>query len=673
MNLANRRGQTLPGRVRTVAALVLVLLGRAAMVPAATFTVNSTVDVVDANLGDGLCQTLSGSCTLRAAIQQTNALGGMDTIVLPNLGTYTLTIPGTGEDASATGDLDIADELAIQGTGQPTIDGGSLDRVFQMFLPLGPVGIHGVTIVGGASPSGEDGGAIFNYADLTIEGCRILGNTSGATIPFGGGGGIANSGFLTLRDSLVSGNSSPGASGGGVASAGPATIERSTIDGNWAAAAGGGVGTTADLVIRESTVSNNFIVSGGLGAGLVINGGTTTVVDSTVSGNTLVNGTGAGIFFATGTALVVNNSTIARNDAGGSGGGGGIGSFFGPDQPITISNTILTDNSGGTSPDCNTTLTSAGFNLIARPSCPTSGDPTGNLIGGSANLGPLQDNGGSTFTHMLLAGSQALDAGNNVLAVGSGGPACAASDQRGGPRPMGARCDIGAVEPGCGNDVPDPGEICDSPCCDATCSANLPTGSPCDTGTPCSSCDLSGSCVVAPATTCKVPLGSKKAFLLLKNGGTPDKNVAIWKWQRGDTTTIEELGDPVTGTTEYQLCVFDSSNNVLMAASVPPGGLVPQCGTNPCWKTLANGNLKYGNKSALPGGIAQLTLTPGLGGKAKIALKAKGAGLQFPATPLADPLLHVQLQQRGSDRCWDASFGFYVLKNKVEGYKALGN
>ena len=237
---------------------------------------------------------------------------------------------------------------------------------------------------------------------------------------------------------------------------------------------------------------------------------------------------------------------------------------------------------------------------------------------------------------MLLAGSQALDAGNNVLAVGSGG-------RRGRQRPARRSASDGALRHRCRrarlrNDALDPGEICDSPCCDATCSANLPTGSPCDTGTPCSSCDLSGSCVVAPATTCKVPLGSKKAFLPPRERRHAGQERRDLQWQRGDTTTIEELGDPVTGTTEYQLCVFDSSNNVLMAASVPPGGLVPQCGTNPAGRRWRTATLKYGNKSAFLGGIAQLTLTPGLGGKAKIALKAKGAGLQFPATPLADLL-----------------------------------
>src|SRR3990172_8808874 len=95
--------------VLSFAGLVVLLISIAAdggrPAHAAEFTVNSTADAVDASLGDGTCDDGSGNCTLRAAIQEANALSGPDTIDLP-AGTYTLTIPGTGEDAAATGDLD---------------------------------------------------------------------------------------------------------------------------------------------------------------------------------------------------------------------------------------------------------------------------------------------------------------------------------------------------------------------------------------------------------------------------------------------------------------------------------------------------------------------------------------------------------------------------------------
>src|SRR5439155_10912015 len=94
---------------------VVALTGWAfARAEAATFTVDCTMDDVDAAPGDGICATATGECTLRAAIQETNALPGPDSITLP-AGTYTLTIPGTGEDIAATGDLDVTDDLDIRG------------------------------------------------------------------------------------------------------------------------------------------------------------------------------------------------------------------------------------------------------------------------------------------------------------------------------------------------------------------------------------------------------------------------------------------------------------------------------------------------------------------------------------------------------------------------------
>lgn len=45
-----------------------------------TFVVNSTGDAVDSNVGDGLCNA-GGACTLRAAIQEANAVPGKDTII----------------------------------------------------------------------------------------------------------------------------------------------------------------------------------------------------------------------------------------------------------------------------------------------------------------------------------------------------------------------------------------------------------------------------------------------------------------------------------------------------------------------------------------------------------------------------------------------------------------
>src|SRR3989442_999830 len=98
----------------SLAAPVLATPGQAA-----TFTVDTTLDLVDAVSGDGLCATASGACSLRAAVQESRALLGPDTIILPS-GIYTLTIAGASNNSATSGDLDISEELTIVGAGART-------------------------------------------------------------------------------------------------------------------------------------------------------------------------------------------------------------------------------------------------------------------------------------------------------------------------------------------------------------------------------------------------------------------------------------------------------------------------------------------------------------------------------------------------------------------------
>ena len=129
----------------------------AELVPTVTFVVDSIVDAVDANPGDGACDDGGGNCTLRAAIMEANAVAGVAAITLPS-GTYTIAIgrPADvselhpGEDAAVTGDLDIADDLIIEGAGSDTtiVDGGALDRVFHVLVGS-TVEISGLTVRNG--------------------------------------------------------------------------------------------------------------------------------------------------------------------------------------------------------------------------------------------------------------------------------------------------------------------------------------------------------------------------------------------------------------------------------------------------------------------------------------------------------------------------------------------
>jgi CSLREA domain-containing protein len=142
-----------------------------------TFTVTATTDVVDALPGDGVCETAPGNgmCTLRAAIMEANALIGADTILLPEAD-YELTIPGAGEDESATGDLDITDELTILGaenTWSSIFATGLGDRVLDIIFSAGSVSVTWITLSGGEETYG---GGIRSYAALELTHVNIFQN-----------------------------------------------------------------------------------------------------------------------------------------------------------------------------------------------------------------------------------------------------------------------------------------------------------------------------------------------------------------------------------------------------------------------------------------------------------------------------------------------------------------
>jgi CSLREA domain-containing protein len=385
--------------------LLAVAAGAFALAPAAhaaTITVNTTADELN----------MDGDCSLREAIGAANTnlmvdactsgAAGEDTVVVP-AGTFTLAVAGAGEDVAATGDLDLTQTVVIRGANAETtiVDGADLDRVFDV----------------------TSAGVTARLEDLTVRNGSVV-----------DGGGIRNAGTLTLTRVTVSGNQAT-ADAGGILNAAPA----------------------ASLTVTASTVSGN--TSGETGGGLATDGGTVTIRNSTISGNQ-AECSGGGILLSNGTTVTLNNVTIAENVAdanppppgacGAENNGGGIS--IGAGNTVNVSNTIIganRDQSSGSDarhPDCSGTIASQGFNLIQDTTgCTISGTTTGNVTGQNPQLSPLADNGGTTQTHALRQGSDAVDAGNPV-APGSGGSACEAADQRGVNRPEGPRCDIGAFE-----------------------------------------------------------------------------------------------------------------------------------------------------------------------------------------------------------------------------------
>ncbi|NOX53028.1 MAG: S8 family serine peptidase, partial [Planctomycetes bacterium] len=347
--------------------------------------VNSFDDRTDANPGDGVSDDGTGHSTLRSAIQEANAQPGENTIAL-SAGTYTLTLSGRGEDAAATGDLDVTDTLTIvgAGAGQTVIDANGLDRVFHV-LPGASLRLVDVTVRGGRTTGEDDGAGVYNAGQLTISDSELRSNRTEGS---GQGGGVYNEGVLVIERSLLAENQSAN-DGGGLLSAtgGTANIVNSTFSGNTAAAAGGGIRNAGDLTLLNVTVALNT-----------------------------ATGTGGGV--ANTGSVSLKNTLIARNTA----------------------------TSGD--PDVSGAFTSQGNNLIGvRGSATGLADGViGDLVGSAQTprdpqIGPLQDNGGPTPTHALLPGSPALNAGSNV-----GAPA---TDQRNVARPQDpsdGTVDIGAFE-----------------------------------------------------------------------------------------------------------------------------------------------------------------------------------------------------------------------------------
>ena len=221
------------------------------------------------------------------------------------------------------------------------------------------------------------------------------------------------------------------------------TLTNSTVSGNTSSGEGGGIANFAPLTITNSTISGN--ASGKKGGGIE-NFSTMTITSTTVSGNTAITGNGGGIHnFSNGT-LTITNGTVNGNAAA-TGNGGGIDNR----GALTLANSIIANSvSGG---DCSNigTLTSLGHNLSRDGSC--SFTATGDLENVDPKVGPLQDNGGPTFTHALLFGSPAIDSGDDSVV---GRPLFLTTDQRGAgfPRLRGAHVDIGAYEAAPPSDPP---------------------------------------------------------------------------------------------------------------------------------------------------------------------------------------------------------------------------
>src|SRR5436190_1771704 len=359
----------------------------------------------------------SGPGTLRRALA--DAHDG-DTIQFdPLLGGRNLLI------APVLGQLVVNKNVSIisPGANRLAVDGNHASSVF--YIASGKdVAISGLTITNGSAP--KFGGGIYNdHATLRLSSCTLSGNS----VEHGIGGGIFNdacSGSATLYvlNCTLSGNSALYGYGGG--------IGNQSYNGS------------ATLTVSSSTLSGNSAAFGGgiYSEGQLDGSATLEVLNSTLSGNWATFG---GAIYASSDTfnsarLYVFHTTLSGNSASSSGGGGGI---YNAGAITQLANTVFNASSIFRASGM---IGSLGYNL-----CSDDGSgfltATGDQINTDPMLGPLQDNGGPTFTHMLLSGSPAIDSGNPSFDLYSFSPPLL-YDQRGDgfPRVVNDLIDIGAFE-----------------------------------------------------------------------------------------------------------------------------------------------------------------------------------------------------------------------------------
>ncbi len=329
-----------------------------------TFTVNSLGDTPDASLADGLCADASGACTLRASIQQANSDLLDETISFSVTGTINLT----------TALPELSTNITINGPGPNELnvrrDTAEWYRIFKISVGA-TVSISGLTISNGIAPreftnASGGGGGISNSGVLTLTNCIITGNSTiqpqdGGALFTGSGGGIDNTGTLTMTACTVSNNTAgrggisksgggtPGGDGGGVNNIGALTMTNCTISGN-SAGDGSDGGTNGGPGGRGGGISNSN--TGGPHGTMSLTSCTVSQNRSgrggvaTVAGPGGPGGYGGGIYNLT--AMTITGSTVNNNVTGdGRGGFGGAGGGIYNFRTLIVSNTTVSGNSTG--------------------------------------------------------------------------------------------------------------------------------------------------------------------------------------------------------------------------------------------------------------------------------------------------------------------------------------
>ncbi len=454
--LRNRR-VSIPVAVVTALLLVsVVVLVMSMYAAAAPYTVDSTADRVDSNIGNGVCSTSAGTCTLRAAIQESNSLSGHDTIQVA-AGVYELGIPTVNDDLPSTGDFDISDTVTITGAGADStiVDGGvplpgaepearGIDRLFEVHPTAGNVTFSNLTLREGFTP--EDGAAIQNWSPrlLSLNNVHVKDN-----LATGVGGGINNaepseydyetdpltfpkSGRVEIVNSTLSGNASGG--GAAVNNSGTGTVSilanskivdnpgemipdpqdpEGVIPGPGVYEPGAGAianqaefDSIGTLKISDSTVARNYATADGAGVAN-LGSGTLTIERSTFTDNTS-EAEGGGVY-STGGRMTITGGTVSGNHANEGAGiySGGANDKAGLRSRVTITGVKVEENiavAGGGG------ISSGGEAQIEITDVEVTDNTAGDAGGGLHN----GDRAGLTLTRVKFTGNITNDEGGGA-------------------------------------------------------------------------------------------------------------------------------------------------------------------------------------------------------------------------------------------------------------------
>jgi streptogramin lyase len=353
---------------------------------------------------------------------------------------------GAGGAVCNSGPISLADCSLVgnqAGAGGPG-GGGGVGGVAGKANGNGRGGVSGPGGAGGAGGNGGFGGAIAGSGPLALVACTLSGNTSGVG-GLGGPGGPGGNG-INGGDSGNGGNGNDGGAGGAggaVYGSGLVALTNCTLNLNLTAS-GGAAGTGGN------TGNDNFAHDpgnagdgspGGTG-GAVYGLASVSLTSCTLSGNAAGSGGAGGLSGSFATQGLDPYYRVTMGSVGASGHGGGVAS-----SNCVVWNSLVALNNAAPGPDISGPVSSLGHNLIGNAdgsSGLTNGvnaDQAGTMAAPlNPWLGPLQNNGGPAFTLALLAGSPAIDAGDDALL------ATLTTDQRGFPRLAGAHVDIGAYE-----------------------------------------------------------------------------------------------------------------------------------------------------------------------------------------------------------------------------------